>query len=426
MAKKEMTKRERINAVLNHEEPDRLPIDFGATPQTGINASTLYKLREKLGLDQHRLYLTEVAQMLGYVEEDLRKLFETDVIGLYGRGHMLGGKMENFKPWDMPDGTPVFMPGDFEYDIDEKGTLWSYPGGDRTAQPSMVMPAGGSFFDGIYRTEGYDEDNLDGRKDFEADFQVMTDEDARYIEEKVNDLWNNTDYAIYGGLGGAGLGDASWLAAPHIPHPKGIRNLQDWYMAQLMEPQYIMDVFGLQTEVMLKNLEIYKQAVGEKICAVSISGTDFGTQNGPFMSIDTFRKLFKPYYTEINGWVHKNTGWKTWYHTCGSIVTYLDDFAEMGLDCLNPVQLKANGMDARMLKDKYGDKFVFWGGGVDTQHTLPYGTVDEVREEVKHNSAILGEGGGFVFGTCHNIVSNVPVENIITAFETALGHKIEK
>lgn len=180
----------------------------------------------------------------------------------------------------------------------------------------------------------------------------------------------------------------------------------------------------MQVEAMLKNLEIYHQAVGEKICAVSISGTDFGTQNGPFMAIDTFRELYKPYYKRVCDWVHQNTTWKTWFHTCGSIYAYLDDFAEMGVDCLNPVQLAAKDMDAKRLKEKYGDKFVFWGGGISTQQTLPYGTVEDCINEVKFTTETFNHNGGFIFGTCHNIVAKVPTENIIAAFETAMGHQV--
>ena len=173
----------------------------------------------------------------------------------------------------------------------------------------------------------------------------------------------------------------------------------------------------MQTQTMLKNLEIYRQAVGDRIQIVWISGTDFGTQNGEFFRPEVFRELYKPYYQRINDWVHQNTPWKTFYHCCGSIVNYLDDFVEMGVDILNPVQLSARGMDAHMLKEKYGDKLVFWGGGVDTQQTLPFGTPEQVRQQVKERLDILSKDGGYVFAPIHNVVAKTPVENLIAMYE---------
>ena len=176
---------------------------------------------------------------------------------------------------------------------------------------------------------------------------MATDEDARYWEEKSKKLYEGTDYAIVGVLGGAGFGDVAWVPGPTVKHPRGIRRVQDWLLAQAMFPDYVDEVFDYQTEVMLKNLEIYRQAVGERIQVIWISGTDFGTQRGLYFGRDTFRELYKPHYKIVNDWVHQHTGWKTFYHTCGCVNDLLDDFHEMGMDCLNPVQFSAmepNGM----------------------------------------------------------------------------------
>lgn len=179
----------------------------------------------------------------------------------------------------------------------------------------------------------------------------------------------------------------------------------------------MQEVYEVQTEFMLKNLEIYKQAVGDRIQICWISGTDFGTQNAEMISPQMFRDLYKPYYKRVCGWIHQNTSWKTYAHTCGCIVGLLDDFVDMGLDIVNPVQLSAKGMDARMLKEKYGGKLVFWGGGVDTQATLPQGSPDEVAAQVLERLPILSEGGGYVFNTIHNIVGDTKAENIWAAFK---------
>ena len=427
-----MTSRERVLKALNHEQPDRCPIDLGSNGQTGMNISTLYRLRKALGLDDHRIKAIEPLQMLGEVEEDVLQAVHSDVIGLWNRGNMMGFMQDDWKPFDLDDGTPTWMGGGFEYDVNEKGDKLVYACGDRNEKYAFCMPKGGSFFDNVDHFEeefdwDLDEEDLTPEEDFKEDFQVCTDEDARYWEEESKKLYEGTEYAIMGVLGGGGLGDAAWVPGPTVKRPRGIRKVADWLTAQAMYPDYIKAVFEMQTEVMLKNLEIYKQAVGDRIQVVWISGTDFATQRGLFMSPKTFRELYKPFYTRINDWVHKNTKWKTFYHTCGCVNDLLDDLAEMGVDCLNPVQFSAmepNGMSPQRLKDEYGSKFTFWGGGVDTQRVLPFGTPEEVREQVAERVRILNKDGGFIFNTIHNVVANVPAENLIAMYETVYGGKI--
>lgn len=422
-----MNSRERLIATLNHQTPDRLPIDLGATSQTSINASTLYQFRKALGLDSHRLKITEPSQLLGEVEQDILNLLGVDVVGLWNATTCFGYQNKDWKEWSMDDGTPVFMGGGFTYDQDSQGRKLVYPHGDRSAEYSAIIPKGGSFFDSVTRESfdfDLDEEDLTPLEDFKDDFAIATDEEARHWEKKSIDLYENTEYGIVGMLGGGALGDAAVIPGPAVRHPKGIRRVDDWLMAHAMYPDYVKAVFRYQTDIMLKNLEIYKQAVGDRIQVIWISGTDFGNQRSGMISLQTFRELYKPFYKEINDWVHKNTNWKTFYHTCGAVYDFLDDFAEMGLDCLNPLQLSANGMDAATIKAKYGDKFTFWGGGVDTQHTLPFGTPEEVRSQVRERIDILSKDGGYVFNTIHNIVANVPPENLIAMYEEATGRKL--
>lgn len=426
-----MTSRERLQAAIEHRQPDRCPIDLGSNGQTGMNVSTLYRFRQALGLDSHRLKVVEPCQMLGEIEEDLLKMVHGDVVGLWNTGTFFGFSNRGQKKWQLDDGTPLWVPEAFEVDVDAEGYKWLYPQGDRTAKPSACMPPNGYFFDGVSRSEPFDftidEDDLKPVEDFKNDFAVASDEEARYWEEESKKLYDGTTYGIMGVLGGAGLGDVALVGGPHVTAAPGIRNLDDWLMAHAMYPDYIDEVFGYQTEIMLKNLEIYKQAVGNRIQVVWISGTDFGTQNSTFLSVNTFRELYKPHYQKINDWVHQNTGWKTFYHTCGCVTNLLDDLAEMGVDCLNPVQVNAiaeAGLDARGLKEKYGDKFTFWGGGVDTQKTLPFGTPEEVRREVQERVDIFSKDGGYVFSSIHNVVAKVPPENLIAMYETVLGEKL--
>ncbi len=427
-----MTSRERIAKTLQHKQPDRCPIDLGGSPVTGMSVSTLYRFRERLALPSHRLKVVDPFQMLGEIEEDISRLVGNDIIGLWNRNNMLGFPNDGWKPWAMDDGTPVYMGGQFAVEMDQAGNHLLYPRGNTNVPPSMCMPKNGYFFDNINRTESafdfdVEPDKLHAKEDFIHDFAVATDEDARYWEDMSHALFEATDYSIMGLIGGAGFGDLAQVPGPAVEYPRGIRRIDDWLAAHVLLPEYIDEVFSYQMEIMMKNLEIYRQAVGDRIQVVYISGTDFGTQTGAFTSLETFRKLYKPYYTKINQWVHTHTNWKTFYHTCGCVNELLDDFVEMGMDCLNPVQFSAMepaGMTPQRLKDMYGEKLIFWGGGVDTQRVLPFGTPEEVRSQVDERVRILGQDGGFVFSSTHNVVANVPTDNLVAMYETVLHDKL--
>jgi uroporphyrinogen-III decarboxylase len=158
------------------------------------------------------------------------------------------------------------------------------------------------------------------------------------------------------------------------------------------------------------------------VAAVFITGTDFGMQTGPFISPKTYRALYQPFHKRVNDWVHTHTSWKTFMHSCGSVMALIPDFIESGFDILNPVQCSAALMEPSELKGRFGDHITFWGGGVDTQRTLPFGTADEVRAEVHERIQVFGPGGGFVFNAIHNVQPNSPVENLLALFETLREH----
>ena len=196
-------------------------------------------------------------------------------------------------------------------------------------------------------------------------------------------LYTQTDKGIMGAFGGTSFGDIAFVPATWLKHPKGIRDIQEWYISTSLRRDYVYKVFERQCEIALANLEKIHAVVGEKVCGVFVTGTDFGTQSGPFISPKAYRDLFQPFHRAVNDWVHKHTTWKTWIHSCGSIMALMNDFVDAGFDILNPVQCSANDMAPADLKRKFGEKITFWGGGVDTQRTLPFGTPQEVREEVK-------------------------------------------
>lgn len=413
-----MTSRERLIETLNHRETDKVVVDMGATTITGINANALAKLRTALGLEERKIKINEPLQLLGMVEDDVRAALGIDVVDITNNMTMFGFENKGWKPWKLQSGLEVEVPENFNTTVDEKGNTYLYAQGDMNYPPASVLPKDGYFFDHINRGSiDFDEDTTGGREDFKDDFAVFNEDELRRIEDRCNYFYNNTDYGLIGGGALAGLGDFAMIPGPNVKEPKGIRDIPDFMMAHQICPNYIHEIYEYQTEVALKNAELFKQACGNKIQAIIISGTDFGTQNGPFMSLDSFREFYKPYYKKINDWVHANTEWKTFYHTCGSIVTYLQDFYEMGVDILNPVQLSAHGMDGKMLKEQWGDKVTFWGGGVDTQKTLPFGTPDEVYREVSERLRLFNKGGGFVFNTVHNIQGQTSAENMMAMFQ---------
>lgn len=396
---------------------------MGATWVTSISASAYSRLRTALGLPAKPPRVHEPLQLLGEVEDDVRSKLGIDVAGIWPQATIFGYRNVGWKPWRLQDGTEVLVSRQFETTTDENGDILVYPKGDRTAQPSGRLPKGGFYFDAIVRQQPLDMDNLDPAE-WAEQFGVFSEADLKNFEAEADRLYRETDYGIILNFGQAGLGDIAIVPGEMLINPKGVRDPQLWYECLVTHTEYVRGIFALQTEIVLKNLKLLHQAVGEKLDAVIISGTDFGTQRGPFASPKLFRDLWKPFYKRMNDWVHVNTNWKTFYHSCGSVAALLDDFVEMGVDILNPVQCSAFGMDAATLKTKYGDKLVFWGGGVDTQKTLPFGTPDEVRREVRERVNIFGRGGGFVFNTIHNIQAQTPVENVVAMFEEVLGRRV--
>ena len=421
-----MTSKERVLAALNHQQPDKVPIDIGAAYTTGISVCALAKLRKYYDLPvKEDMDIYEVMQMLGTVDDDIRRILGGDVVGLNNTTSFVGVPNQGTKMtrFPMPDGTNTLINAQNEWDVAEDGRIYLYPQGSRSVGPSALMPAGGYFWDAIDRAPALDpdidEEDLTPLEDFKNFFSVYTDEEARYFEREAKRLNEETGCAVIGLFGKGSIGDPSSYPGPAELAPRGIRGFADWQMAQLLFPDYCHAVYEMQTECVLKNLEIYKQACGDNIQILVISGTDFGNQKSQMISTGLFRELYKPYYKRMNDWVHQNTNWKTFYHSCGAVYNLLDDFVEMGVDILNPVQLTADGMDAHKLKENYGDKLVFWGGGIDTQTMLPQGSPEEIKEQVRKNLDILARGGGYVFNTIHNIMGDVKPENIAACFEAA-------
>ncbi|HCT90440.1 MAG TPA: methyltransferase [Lachnospiraceae bacterium] len=413
-----MTSRERVIEAINHRVPDRVPVDLGGTQVSTISAKAYQNLRAALGLPEKPCELNELFMFAAKVDDDVREKLGIDTVCLNYPVDTNGCRTNRLQPFTSLDGAHALIAADNKWDILKDGSIVMYPQGDKTVPASTKMLPGGSFFDNIMeRLPEYDEDNLTPREDFKDDFPQIRDDVAKEIENNSVHLDRDTDYAVIGQFPYALLGDAGVVPAPFVKHPAGIRKMADFLAATLMYPEYVEEVFTMQTENTMKNLEIYREAVGDRIQVILVSTADYGAQNSALISTEVFQELYKPHYTRINNWIHTHTNWKTMYHCCGSIVNFMDDFVDMGVDILNPVQLSAKDMDGKMLKEKYGSKICFWGGGVDSQKTLAFSDPDGVRKEVRERMDMLSDGGGYVFNPVHNIVSDTKVENILAMFD---------
>lgn len=382
-----------------------------------MHASTVYVLRQALELDPPGtpVKVHEPFQMLGEIEPDLIEALGVDVLGLISPRTMFGYEISNWKPWTTFDGTPVLVPEGFNTVPNPDGSIPMYAKGDLNTSPSAWMPKDGHYFDATERQKPLDWKKLDIKDNIE-EYLPVSSEDLRYFGEQASFL-HSTGKAILANFGGTSFGDIALIPGLDMCDPKGVRGIKEWYMCHVRRPDFIKQIFDYQLEIALENLAKIYSKVGDKITAAFITGTDFGTQLKPIMSVPSFRKLYKPYHKAVNDWIHENTSWKTFIHSCGSVVAFIPDFIDSGFDILNPVQTSATDMDPHELKEKYGDKVTFWGGGVDTQHTLPFGTPDQVSKQVKERLKIFGKNGGYVFNTIHNVQPKIPVENVLAMYK---------
>ena len=408
--------RQDLKDAINHHQPRRVPVDFGGTAVTGIHALCMKKLREYYNLEHRPVKIVEPYQMLGLMEEDLMEAMGITVVGVIPSGNLFGfGNLPPYKHYITLWGQDVLVPEGFSTVTGSDGSEYIFPCGDTTVPPSARMAVGSYFFDSITRQQTLDESKLDFQDNLE-EFNPVTEVELVHLRKEAVRL-GQLDMGVIGGLPGAGLGDIAWVPGPGLRHPKGIRDVAEWYVTTVMRTDYVHRLFEAQTEIALNNLPKLWEVLGSTVDAVYVCGTDFGTQNSQFCSRTTFESLYAPYYRCINNWVHTNTTWKTFKHSCGAVAPLLPSFIDAGFDIINPVQCSASGMDPLTLKKEFGSKLVFWGGGVDTQHTLPFGTPEQVRKETLSRLEVFSKDGGFVFNTVHNIQANTPVENVAAMIE---------
>ena len=403
-----MKSRERVIAALNHEQPDRAPVDLSGHRSSGISAVAYGKLREYLGLAARPIRVYDPVQQLAIVDEDILDIFRVDTIEL-GRAFAL--EDEHWVDWRLPDGQACQMPAWAA--PQREGQRWVLR--SESGQELAEMRPGSLYFSQTYYpwAEGSDLDHLEealGESMWTGVASppgplVAGPGGAERLREGARRLREQTDRAIVGIFGGNLLEMGTFL----------YRNDQ-FLMLLAGEPEEAHRFLDLVVERHLWALEAYLGAVGEYIDVI-VFGDDLGMQTGPMISPATYREFFKGRHKALWSRAKELADVKVNLHCCGGVRELLGDLIEAGLDAINPVQITCRGMEAAGLKRDFGEALCFWGGGCDTRDVLPNGSPAEVKEHVKRQVGTLGPGGGFVFQQVHNIQANVPPENIVAMYE---------
>ena len=379
-----MKSRERVMLTLSHQEPDRIPIDLGATIVSSIAKNAYVELKNYLGIPLEPVRLLDHIQQLPYIDEVLLDLFGVDL------------RMICLPPAAAP--TP---------DIFEEGGNYAFV--DRWGSKLHMPKEGGLYFDwvdfAIQESTMSALENYDLPQPDPPEYTARLCQQAQYLFEK-------TDYAL---VGSAIFGGGIFEQALRI------RGMQNFLMALLDEPEFADRLMERVTDVYVESCNNYLDALGEYL-HVFLYFDDVCGQDGWLISPDLYRKMIKPKQRRLVEAVKQKTNARVFYHGCGAVYALIPDLIEIGIDIINPVQVSARGMDTRQLKKEFGKDIVFWGGGVDTQHVLPFGKPEQVADEVRRRIDDLAPGGGFVFAAVHNIQSFVPPQNIVTAFQTALEY----
>lgn len=392
-----MTSRDRVLTTLRHEEPDKVPIDFGAMRSTGIMAIAYNRLKAYLGLRGGYTRVYDVPQQLAEPEPAILERFQVDVVDL---ANTMGRHPEEWLPWTLPDGSLAHVHRSC-YPVKRNGQ-WVLMEGERVA---ARMPAGVLYFESCNPPLA----QATSSRDITAyPWPVLTDEMLRLLEEQAKFLYFETEYAVMGGFGGNIL-----------ELGQSLRGWDTFMMDLAGNRAFAEDLMDTMVEVHLKNLHAYLQAVGDYIQLIQM-GDDLGTQKGPQLSPDMYRELIKPRHKAVYQYVKQHSKVHVFLHSCGSIYALIPDLIEAGVEVLNPVQTSAQDMDPARLKHEFGDRLTFWGGGIDTQHLLPEGKPEEIAAQVEERLRIFAPGGGYVFTQVHNVQANVPPENVVAAYDAAI------
>ena len=369
-----MTSRERVLAAIEHRPVDRMPMDLGMHGSTGISAFAYRKLRRYLGLEDRIPEIVDMVQFLARVEEDVMERLHLDCI-------VLSPRPKQMSVWRVRGEEEFLIPAAARPEQDERGN-WIVRSGPRR----MRMPAGGYFFDGDWLDiKGFDQEEL----------LTATAKEARRIYEQTEYF---TAYrSLYGFFK---------------------ENDFDWQCRMLTEPETVIAEQERLLAAEIQRAGKIIELMGETVQAICIGG-DLGSQTSTLVRPSVYQELCAPYLQRLCEFIHRNSDFKIFYHCCGAIEPLIGTLADCGVDVLNPVQISARGMDPRLLKERYGDRITFWGGGCDTQNVLPRADCREVRRHVTELCSIFAPGEGFVFNQVHNIMADIAPEKVAAVYDAA-------
>ena len=370
--------------ALNHQEPDRVPIDLGATIVSSIATRSYVELEKYLGLPIEEIKVLDYVQQLPYVSEALMQRFDLD-----------------FRMVQLPAATGAAV------HIFEEGNNYAFF--DRWGSKLHMPKTGGFYFDWV--DFPIKEPTLGALDSYRWPLPDTKEVNAQ-LGELAKQLYENSDYALVG---------SAVIGGGIFEQPARVMGLQNFLMAMISEPTFADRLMETITDLYIELCNNYLDPVGPYI-QVFTYWDDIAGQTGWLIRPELYRQMIKPKQKRLVEAIKKKTDAKLFYHCCGAARDLIPDLIDIGFDILNPVQVSAKGMDTKALKAQYGRDIVFWGGGVDTQRILPFGKPQEVAEEVKRRIDDLAPGGGFVFAAVHNIQALVPPENIVAAFDTALEY----
>jgi uroporphyrinogen decarboxylase len=391
-----MNHRERVMAAVNHQEPDRLPVDLGGMHSSGIMAMAYQDLKDHLGMTGGELLIPDAPQQLAYVEEPVRDWIGADVLPL-DIGMVVG-----WRDYTLPNGVRARICANFLTQDDGSGGEYAV---DAQGNKLKYRPASSFYFDPIWHPL----QQAETAADIDAyEWPILTDEELELLHREAKRLRENEgkDFAIIGVLNAALLEIA-----------QDVRGWDTFMMDIVGEPELAERLLDNMLHSYFTNIDRYFGAVGEYIDIIQVGG-DLGTQRGPQMKPDIWYQMFQPREALYWGHIRKvKPDIRIFMHSCGGIYPLIPGLIDAGLDILNPVQISAAGMDPRRLKEEFGSRLTFWGGGCETQRVLPFGTPEEVYANTRELVEIFKPGGGFVFSQVHNIQARVPPQNIVAMYE---------
>jgi uroporphyrinogen-III decarboxylase len=406
-----MTSRERVLRTVNFQPTDRVPIDLGGMKASSIGVKAYNRVKAQLGIHSSTR-IWDPKFMIATIEEAVMQRFHLDVVPLDISSVMQEARPDReWMPKTLYDGAEGLLPPGTNIGTDADGQ-WVLL--DQQRNPtSFRMPREGYYFDDISF-------NRPGATINPAAFRPtvgFTDEHLAALQARGKLLHDTTDYAMLGWGGGVCFLGLSLITDRLSNVTMGLPS--EWMVMLMTEKEACHEMMGKSVDASIQCLKQLHDATGDTCFAWGIAADDSGTQRSEFISPELWAEMIKPHYARLCAWIHQNTHWKTFLHSCGSIYHLIPHMIEAGVDILNPVQTSAANMDPVRLKKEFGRKIVFWGGGCDTQNVLTTARPEDIREHVRERLALFKRGGGYVFNQVHNIQPNVPAENIIAMLDAA-------